>query len=138
MRRFVVSGLSMSPALSPGDRFLTRRLRRPHRGQVVLFPHPDKTDFWLIKRVVGLPEETVAIAGGLVLVNGVELAEPWAVGATGPDGAWDIEPGRVFVLSDARHRTLADSRIFGPVPIQSAHLAFLRYWRGDERETETR
>lgn len=134
MRRFVVSGLSMSPALSPGDRFLTRKLRRPRRGQMVLFPHPERTDFWLIKRVVGLPDETVTIAGGQVLVNGVVLPEPWAVGSTGPDGFWEIGPGMLFVLSDARHRTLADSRTFGPVPIQNSKLAFLRYWRGQEPE----
>src|SRR5680860_1306204 len=46
MRRFVISELSMSPALTPGDTFLARRLRRPQRGVVALFPHPHRPELW--------------------------------------------------------------------------------------------
>lgn len=131
MRRFVISELSMSPAMTPGDRFLARRLRRPRRGTLVFFPHPTRHDFWLAKRVIGLPGESVEIDGGMVRVDGAPLAEPWTVESTRPDGSWKVPTGRIFVLSDARHRTTADSRTMGPISIQAAYVAWFRYRRGD-------
>ena len=130
MRRFVISDLSMSPALTPGDTFLARRLRRPQRGVVALFPHPDRPELWLAKRVIGLAGETLSVHAGLVYVDGVELEEPWTTDDTGPDGEWAIPSRHMFVLSDARHRTLADSRTMGPVPVRGAHTPWLRYRQG--------
>ena len=138
MRRFVVSELSMSPALAPGDRMLARRARRLRRGQVVFFPHPHHDDFWLVKRVIGLPGETVRITGGTVQVDGGVISEPWAGGATLPEGEWQVPPGHMFVLSDARHRTRADSRTLGPVPTRGAYVSLLRYGRSDSRPSSGR
>lgn len=131
MRRFVISERSMSPALEPGDRFLARRLHRPRRGAIVFFPHPERSDFWLAKRVVGLPGEVVEIADGEVLVDGNVLLERHTVDPAGPPGRWRIPDRHAFVLSDARHRTRADSRTFGPIPLHEAHVAVLRYRRGN-------
>lgn len=117
IRRFLVSELSMSPALRPGDRLAARRLRRPLRGRIVFFPHPDRPGFWLVKRIVAVGGERVSIRGGVVLVDDTPLDEPWTTDATEPEGAWFVPRDRVFVLSDARHRSRADSRSFGPVEV---------------------
>ena len=69
MRRFVIAEMSMSPALLPGDRILARRVRRLRRGQVVFFPHPDRDDFWLVKRVVGVAGEVVGLENGRPVVQ---------------------------------------------------------------------
>ncbi|HSJ35380.1 MAG TPA: signal peptidase I [Acidimicrobiia bacterium] len=131
MRRFIISELSMTPALRPGDRLLAQRLRRPRRGRVVFFPHPGRPDFWLVKRIVGLPGERVEVRDGHLIIDGEKVSDPWAGGPTAPDGTWQVPPDGIFVLSDARHRTRADSRTLGPVPLSDAYVARLRYRRGD-------
>lgn len=126
--RFEVAEGSMEPALRPGDYLVTRRSGNIRRGDVVVFTHPHRPGFWLVKRVVGLPAETVAVEGGRVSVDGAVLDEPWTVDDTEPPGVWRVEEGAAFVLSDARHRTLADSRTFGPVPISGLRTVVFRYW----------
>lgn len=130
MRRFIVSELSMSPALVPGDRFLARRVRLPRRGQVLFFAHPHRLDFWLVKRIIGLPAEQVVIREGKVRIDDADLQEPWTVDVVGPDGCWDVPKDHAFVLSDARTRSAADSRTIGPVSLRDSYVAFLRYRRG--------
>lgn len=115
----------MAPALLPGDYLLAAR-RPLRRGAVVVFPLPPGR--WLVKRVVGLPGETVEIAGGAVLVDGRPLPEPWTTDDTGPPGSWRLGDDEVLVLSDARTRTLADSRTFGPVPTSGLWTVVYRYW----------
>ena len=130
MRRFIVSERSMAPALTPGDTFLTRRVGRPRRGSLAFFPHPRRPEIWLVKRVVGLPGETLEIREGGIYVDGVELREPWTTDSTTPDGRWVLGVGQMFVLSDARQRTLADSRTMGPVPVDAVYVPWFRYRRG--------
>lgn len=119
----------MSPALAPGDALVARRLRRPRRGRILFFPHPHRSDFWLVKRIVGLPGEVVVIADGGVTIDGTPLVEPWAEPGTGPDGSWTVPERHVFVLSDARRRTVADSRTWGPIGVERAYVAGFRYHR---------
>lgn len=125
MRRFEVAEGSMAPGLLPGDYLVTTALRRPRRGDVVVFPHPHRRSFWLVKRIVGLPGERMELADGVLRADGV------AVGGAPPtpgDGAWTVADDEVFVLSDARGSTLADSRTFGPVPAADCERVRLRYW----------
>lgn len=105
MRRFLVSEMSMAPALMPGDWILAGRLRHPSRGDIAVFQHPHREDFWLVKRIV-------AIAGDTVTVDGLQRRIP---------------PGHVWLLSDATHRTRADSRTFGALPIEGMYVAWVRY-----------
>ena len=120
-RRFVVSERSMAPALLPGAELLATPAVAPGRGAVVFFTDPTRDDeFWLVKRVVGLAGETVTIAHGDVLIDDTPYDDPWTVDDTAPDGVWKVPTGHVFVLSDARHRSSADSRRFGPVPLAGA------------------
>lgn len=128
MRRFVVSELSMSPGLVPGDRLLAFRRLPVRRGSIVFFRHPRREDeFWLVKRVIGLPGETVALRDGDVYVDEEPIADDWSTDPALPDGRWTVPAGHVFVLSDARLRSDADSRRFGPIPIAGSYVAAARY-----------
>ena len=82
IRTFYISSISMIPTLQVGDVFLADdldyRLRSPLDGEVALFipPIPSHgTDF--IKRVIGVPGDTIRISGGIVYRNGVPLSEPY-------------------------------------------------------------
>jgi signal peptidase I len=116
IRRYVIEEESMTPALAPGDFVMTTRLtRRPNRGDIVIATHPQNPDMDIVKRVIGLPGETITISGGQVHIDGSVLAEPWADGPAHPDGEWNLGPDDMFVLSDARSLTVADSRTLGPI-----------------------
>jgi signal peptidase I len=120
----------MEPALVDGDRIWCTRLRGiPHRGAIVVFIHPLIPDFWLIKRVVGLPGEQLDLDFGQVLINGRPGLDAWGNGETFPDGHWELVPGTVFVLSDNRQATVDDSRRFGPVPAKGMLVATRRSLR---------
>lgn len=96
----------------------------------MFFTHPRREGFWLVKRVIGLPGEEVRIVDGRVVIDGSDRRDLWAGASTMPEGEWKVPPGHMFVLSDARHRTLADSRTLGPVPIVDAYVSRFRYRRG--------
>lgn len=130
MRRFVIAERSMAPALNPGDRLLAFRRLPPRRGALVFFSRPASPDFWLVKRIVGLPGERVAIRDGAVIVDAVPIDEPWTTDAVRPDGEWTVPDDHVFALSDARSRSTADSRTYGPIPLAGAYVGGLRYRRG--------
>ena len=119
---------------------LTPRFDPYKRGDVVVFDPPadwvnEGTPY--IKRVIGLPGETVEIRDdGLVQVDGVALAEPYVYNderdgrsqaATAP-ATWTIPAGDYFLMGDHRSNS-ADSRVFGPVAEDRIiGRAWLRYW----------
>jgi signal peptidase I len=135
---------SMQGTLQPGQFLfvdkLTPRFDAYHRGDIVVFAAPtgagreEGTPF--IKRVIGVPGDTVDIHDGSVWINGAELDEPYvfaeAAGAQ-PTLAeetdhWIVADDELFLMGD--HRTASvDSRFFGPVPIGNVvGRAWLRYW----------
>lgn len=120
--RYRIAEDSMRPVLQPGDLVIVRRgVRTLHRGTIAIFGHPEIPSMDLVKRVVGLPGETVEISNGQVHVDGSILAEPWADGPTIPDGTWHLGDDELFVLGDARPRSSGDSRMIGPVLLSSTH-----------------
>ena len=130
LRRYAIAEGSIKPALMPGDWTVARHTSGlPDRGAIVVFPSPIETNKELVKRVIGLPGEHLTITNGQVHLDGRVLAEPWADGPTLPDGEWALGPDEIFVLGDARARSAADSRLFGPIPAQSAEWSVAaRYW----------
>ena len=120
----------MAPALQPGDRLVVRSRRwgrgRPvRRGAVVAYRAGDD---YFVKRVIGRGGERIAIAGGVISINGRAWADPWWGAATRPDGEWLIPPDSCFVLGDNRPRSAGDSRTAGPVSAADiAGVAVLRY-----------
>jgi signal peptidase I len=130
--RFRIEGQSMEPNLHDGEYVLIDKisylLHSPERGDVVVFTPPNN-DRDYIKRVIGLPGDTVEIKGGRVLVNGVVLDEPYLSGAIHSDmPAQVVEAGHYFVLGDNRNNS-SDSRAFGSITPQSiVGRAWLVYW----------
>ena len=120
----------MIPTLSPGDWTLAKHSGgSQRRGSIVVFPHPGPEDIDVVKRVVGLPGETVTIANGQVHIDNEVLAEPWADGPTRPDGQWKLGRGQLFVLGDGRSISTADSRTLGPIDASKAVWRIVgRYW----------
>ena len=144
---------SMVPTLDPGDRVLVARflyhLTSPARGDIVVFRYPLDTRVVFIKRLIGLPGDTVALRDGQVYVNGVRRNEPYVFkmnGRTTPTnpapaiaGSTLSEPwslnrpyrvpaGTYFMMGDNRLNS-DDSRVWGPVPARDLiGKAFAVYW----------
>jgi len=129
-RRFEIKEASMSPTLEPGDWVLARRHNDvPDRGDIVVFTDPTGSGMNLVKRVIGLPEEHVAVIDGQVSVDGAVLADRWANGITRPDGEWSIPEGHVWVLGDNRGQSRSDGRMLGPTAVDTIGWQVIaRYW----------
>ncbi len=152
--RFEIRQMSMQPNFYEGQRVLVARLpndlspwladiayaageHQPatlgleHR-QIIIFYRPDQAETPLIKRVVGIPGDTIRIADGAVWVNGRRWDEPYAHGEPTTCSAYcgplTLGSDTYFVMGDNRPDSL-DSRSFGPV---SGNLIIgrvvLRYW----------
>jgi signal peptidase I len=128
-----VHGQSMEPSLHTDQRLIVEKisyhLHGPRRGDVVVFSMPQQSDELLIKRVIGLPGETVEIRSGKVYVNGAILDEPYLEQETrGQFGPVVVPPLHVFVLGDNRSFS-NDSRAFDAVPIKDIlGRAWFSYW----------
>ncbi len=129
-----VEGQSMEPNLHSDQRLVVEkmsyRFHGPERFDIVVLRLPSQGDELLIKRVVGLPGETVEIQNGHVSVDGQVLEEPFAIGETRPgrQSSVVVPPLHVYVLGDNRNHS-NDSRNFGPVPIENLiGRAWLSYW----------
>jgi signal peptidase I len=133
-----VEGTSMAPLLSDQERiFINKfvyRFEPIERGDVVVFWYPLDHTKSFIKRVVGLPGETVEIRQGMVYVNGHSVPEPYVPPQY--EDLSDFGPVRVpkdnyFVMGD--HRISSnDSRVFGPVPSHFIYgRAVFAYWPVD-------
>lgn len=127
----------MLPTLQPGDVILCRGQGRiPVRGDIVVFEHPHRPGFTLVKRVIGVPGELITIEDGEVHIDGHPGADRWAGLATNiddaypagtyPDGEFELGPEAVFVLSDNRAATRDDSRSFGPIPVAGTRGMWFR------------
>jgi signal peptidase I len=111
---------SMQPLLNNGDTFLVNKYAyhfgKPQRLDVVVLARNYYTEGQFVKRVIGLPGETVMIQRGQVSINGQPLKEPYAVADTLPDHSpFQVGPDEYFVLGDNR-MVSEDSRHFGCVP----------------------
>jgi signal peptidase I len=128
-----VLGQSMEPNLHTAQRVVVEKVtyrlfHGPRRGDVVVIDLPDQSEM-LIKRVVGLPGETIEVRNGQIHIDGELVDEPWTVRPGGSSyGPQTIPPLHVIVLGDNRGAS-NDSRNFGPVPID--HIvghAWFSYW----------
>jgi len=105
---------------------ISYRTHSPREGDIVVFNRPSTwqiSDKVLIKRVIGLPGDTVSLRDGHVFINGLELDEPYVNKACGAHPtqpltsvtSWRVPGNDVFVMGDNRCQS-DDSRQFGPVP----------------------
>jgi signal peptidase I len=135
LEAFYIPSESMVPTLLVGDRVFVNkfvyRFSEPQRGDIVVFQSVEGGDEDLIKRVVGLPGDHVAVYNGELFVNGEPQEEPY-VNATFPDdssyGPTTVPQGHLFVMGDNRANS-RDSRYFGPLPIENVEgEAFVTFW----------
>jgi signal peptidase I len=133
-----VEGTSMAPLLSDQERiFINKfvyRFEPIHRGDVVVFWYPLDRSESFIKRVVGLPGETLEIRDGKLFINGNRIREPYVPPSYFDDSSYGpikIPPHEYFVMGDHRDSS-NDSRIFGPVPRKYIYgEAVFAYWPFD-------
>jgi signal peptidase I len=129
LQAFWIPSASMEPTLQEGDRVLVNKLSYDlhdvHRGDIIVFERPEDPDGAahpeddikdLIKRVVGLPGETIEAREGVVYIDGEPLDESYLPTGTTTDSfpPRDIGEDQVFVMGDNRGNS-SDSRVFGPI-----------------------
>lgn len=130
--RVRVDGFSMNPTLENGEYILVNKLAykigNPTRGDIVVFSFPLDPQQDLIKRVIGLPGETIIVQNGNVTVNGVTLEEPYIAATPYYNGTWVVTEGQLFVLGDNRNES-KDSHEWGLLPMENViGKAVLIYW----------
>lgn len=130
--RVRVDGFSMRPTLEDGEFVLVNRLAyrfgEVQRGDIIVFHYPTDLDQELIKRVIGLSGDQVAISDGKVSVNGQELQEPYIAAVPAYEDSWQVPDGYLFVLGDNRNDS-SDSHSWGMLPMQNViGQAVLIYW----------
>jgi signal peptidase I len=125
----------MLPLLEDSERIIVNklgyRLHPVERGDVVVFWYPRDPSVSFIKRVVGLPGDTIEIRSGTVYVNGAAVKEDYLAPAYRDDESYRsilIPKGYYYVLGDHRNSS-NDSRSWGEVPEKYIYgKAFLRFW----------
>ena len=129
--RFRIESVSMQPNLYEGEYVIVDKvsysLNSPQRGDIIVFEKAAQPD--LIKRVIGLPGDTVEVRNAQVFVNGTALVEPYV--ANPPNYAFgpvQVEPGRYFVMGDNRSNS-SDSHVWGTIPRETiVGRAWIIYW----------
>lgn len=138
VQTFYIPSGSMIPTLDIGDRILVNKLsyrfHSVHEGDIVVFSHPPLEHCGtkiedLVKRVIGLPGQTISLSNGAVFINGKKLPEPWlpnspnSLTLPGPDPQepfslaqpYKVPANEYFMMGDNRTGS-CDSRWWGPVP----------------------
>jgi len=157
LARYRIEQTSMEPNFHPGQRVVVSQAGRTfgsllggsayaahpeftaaaglQRGQIVIFYETDDlADLPLIKRLIGLPGDQVAIRDGAVYINNVRLSEPYLSVSTDCSGYCDLTLGanEYYFMGDNRSVS-RDSRLFGPIP--GDHVigrVVLRFWPLDQ------
>lgn len=121
---FIVSGSSMYPTFVNGEYLivdeLSYHLGEPKRDDVVIFKYPLQEEKFFIKRIIGLPGETVEIKKNVVTIynsenpNGMVLAEPYIKVEFETEEKRTLLPNEYYVMGDNRNAS-SDSRYWGPV-----------------------
>jgi signal peptidase I len=132
---FRVQGTSMLPLLEDGERIIVNkfvyRFQPIERRDVVVFWFPRDPSLSFIKRVIGVPGDTVEIKNGEVFVNGQKLREDYLHEKFRDHDnlpATEVKPGFYFVLGDHRNSS-NDSRAWGEVPEKYIYgRAVFRFW----------
>jgi signal peptidase I len=158
VQAFFIPSASMNPTLVEGDRVMVNKLAYrfgdPARGDVIVFDNPlqpddgeesvlaalvrhvaeslgiSSPDTALIKRVVAVGGETIEISGGVVLIDGEPIEEPYlpATAEMRDFGPFEVPSGHVFVMGDNRGAS-QDSRRFGAIPEDEIiGRAFVKVW----------
>jgi signal peptidase I len=130
--RVRVDGFSMIPTLKDGEFVLVSKVNyrfgNVERGDIIVFHFPMDPNQELIKRVIGLPGDTISVQNKQVSVNGQVLNEPYIAAAPAYSGQWTVPDGQLFVLGDNRNDS-SDSHSWGFLPFDKVvGKAVVIYW----------
>jgi signal peptidase I len=119
VQSFRVDGPSMEPGLHTNEYVLVNKaaylLTAPQRGDVIVFHFPLNPSEDFIKRIVGVPGDTIQTTSTEVIVDGQVLREPYISQPFNFENhTWKLGPGQFFVMGDNRDNSL-DSRSWGPL-----------------------
>lgn len=130
---FVIPTGSMETTIMPNDRVFVNkfiyRFTEPERGDIIVFKYPVDPTKDYVKRLIGLPGETIEMRNGVVYINNKPLKEPYLTQpSTGNYGPITVEKGHYFMLGDNRDNS-EDSRYWGQLPAKNIKgKVFLRFW----------
>lgn len=138
-----VPSSSMEKTIMTNDRVIGLRLaykdKDPERGDIIIFKYPDNEKILYIKRVIGMPGETVEIHNGEVTIDGEVLSEPYLTTTTEGDfGPYIVPEDHYFMMGDNRNNS-ADSRYWRNTYLSKDKIvgkAVLRYWPSFKRLNE--
>jgi len=130
--RYRIEGSSMLPTLKEGEYIIIDQLSyyldEPKRGEIIVLDFPNDRSRRFIKRIVGLPGDHIEIGDGSVMINGVELDEPYINNSPNYDGNWDVPEDQYFVLGDNRNNS-HDSKNWEYLPRDDiVGRAWIIYW----------
>ncbi len=130
--RVRVENISMKPTLQSGEFILVNKLAYRigplGHGDIIVFHYPQNPAEDYIKRVIGLPGDTVDVRNGTVYINGQGLDENYIAAKPQYDGEWKVPQNGVFVLGDNRNQS-SDSHSWGFVPLENiVGRALVIYW----------
>ena len=131
--RIRIESISMQPTLYAGDFVIVNKIAykigSPTRGDVIIFhypPDPEREPY--IKRVIGLPGDTVRVSNKQVYINDLPVRESYISAAPAYEGSWVVPEDSLFVLGDNRNSS-SDSHSWGMVPVQNViGKAEVVYW----------
>jgi len=134
--RVRVENISMLPTLQPGEFILVNKmaykLGQLKGGDIVIFHFPQDPREDYIKRVIGVPGDTITVQGGKVYVNNRPLTEPYISASPQYTGSWTVPTDQLFVLGDNRNQS-SDSHSWGFVPLENlVGKALVVYWPLDQ------
>jgi len=135
IQNYRIESHSMQPNFYEGQFILVNKLAfklgEPERGEVIVFHNPNNVEEDYIKRVIGLPGDTIEIRDQTVYINGEVFHEPYQINPFRPDEYFPptlVEPGTLFVMGDNRNNS-SDSRRIGAIPEELiVGQAWLRVW----------
>jgi signal peptidase I len=133
VQNYKVEGFSMEPTLNDGQYLLINKIglhfSQPQRGDIIVFEYPLDPSKNFVKRVIGIPGDTVAVQDQKTLLNGKVLPEPYIhTPEAGFYPATVVPPNNYFVMGDNRNNS-SDSRSWGMLPTKDViGEAWVSYW----------
>lgn len=130
--RYRVQGHSMLPTMHEGEYLIINKLSyyldEPEAGDIIVLHYPRDRTREYIKRVIGVPGDTIDISNGEVSVNGTVLNEPYIADVPNYEGSWVVPEDNFFVLGDNRNSS-SDSHSWSFLPRDDiVGKAWVVYW----------
>jgi len=137
VQSYTVVMSSMEPNFHDGECIMVNKVSYrssdPQRGDVIVFDPPFESSYPFIKRVIGLPGETVEIKGGKVFINGMPLDEEYIMAPPNdPMSAREVPDNEYFVLGDNRNNSTDSSKGWTVARDNIIGKAWFIYWPPDK------